>query len=146
MECGVQRSGSIVSTRVGRCTARSLTGKKGLLNTCMRKVSRGTGLPTTWGGVRIKSKSREVNIVWCHPGKGVELLENGSTEVDVWPVWLGLGPVAGTVVAMMKQGVPSPARRIYNVLTDLATITQVRSSSDLCYTEISEMHMGFPAD
>ena len=98
------------------------------------------------GGVRVKSKSGEVNIVWCHPSKGVELAENGTTEVEVWPVWLGLGPVAGTVVAMMKQGIQSPARLIYKVLTDLATITQVRNSSDLCYTEISEMRMGFPAD
>ena len=97
----------------------------------------------TWGGVRNKSKSREENIVWCHPSKGVELVENGTTEVEVWPVWLGLGPVAGTVVAMMRQGIQSPARLIYKVLTDLATITQVRSSSDLCYTEISEMRMGF---
>jgi hypothetical protein len=77
---------------------------------------------------------------------GAELAENGTTEVEVWPVWLGLGPVAGTVVAMMKQGIQSPARLIYKVLTDLATITQVRNSSDLCYTEISEMRMGFPAD
>ena len=76
----------------------------------------------------------------------MELVENGSSEEDVWLVRLGLGPVAGTVVTEMKQGVQSPARLIYKVLTDLATVTQVRNSNDLCYTEIREMRMGFSAD
>ena len=98
----------------------------------MPKASRGAELPSLEGGVNIKSTSREVNIVWCHPSKSMELVENGSSDVDVWPVWLGLGSLAGTVVALMKQGVQSLARLVYKVLTDLATVTQIRNSNGPC--------------
>ena len=100
----------------------------------------------TWGGVGIKSKARAFNIVWCRPSKCAQVVDSGSGEVDVWPVWLGLGPVAGTVLAMKKQGIQSPARLVYKVLTDLATVTQIQKRHELCYTEVSEMQMGFPTE
>ena len=99
----------------------------------------------TWAGVSIKSKSREFNIVWCRPSKCVEVVRNNSTEVDM-SVWLGLGPVAGTIMALKKQGVQSPARLVYKVLTDLAPVTQVRKSHELCYIEVSEIKIGVPTD
>ena len=59
-------------------------------------------------------------------------------------MWVGLGPVSGTVRAVRKQGVQSPSRLIYKVLTSLATTLHGEKSQDLCYTQISEMKFDFP--
>ena len=98
------------------------------------------------GGVKVKNRDHVLHIVWCHPTLCAHLVDSATNEIDVWPVWLDLGPVSGTVRALQKQGIQSPSRLIYKVLTSLATTLQVEKCQDLCYTQISEIRYEFPTD
>ena len=86
------------------------------------------------GGGKVKNRDQVMHIVWCHPSQCAQVVDSASGTIDVWPVWLGLGPVSVTVRAMHTQGKQSPARLIYNVVTALATTTQAEKSQELCYT------------
>ena len=94
----------------------------------------------------MKNRDHVLHIVWCHPALCAQVMESATNEIDVWPVWLGLGPVSGTVQALRKQGFQSPSRLIYKVLTSLATTLHVEKSQDLCYAQISEMKFDFPTN
>ena len=98
------------------------------------------------GGVKVKNRDYVLHIVWCHPSQCAQVVGLASEAIEVWPVWLGLGPVSGTVCAMQKQGIQSPARLISNVLTTLATTTRVDKSQGFCNTQISEMRFEFPKE
>ena len=98
------------------------------------------------GGVKVENRDHVIHIVWCHPAMCAQMMEGATNTMDVWPVWLGLGPVSGTVRALRKPGVQSPSRLIYKVLTSLATTLQGEKNQDLCYTQINEMQFDFPPD
>ena len=100
----------------------------------------------TWGGVKVENRDHVIHIVWCHPTMCAQVMEGATNNIDVWPVWLGLGPVSGTVKALRKQGVQSPSRLIYKVLTTLANTLHGDKSQDLCYTQINEMQFDFPPE
>ena len=94
--------------------------------------------------MKVKNRDHVLRIVWCHPTMCAQVMDSETNEMDVWPVWLGLGPVSGTVRALRQQGVQSPSRLIYNVLTSLATTLHGEKSQDLCYTQIREMKFDVP--
>ena len=87
----------------------------------------------TWGGVKVENRDHVIHIVWCHPTMCAQVMEGATNNIDVWPVWLGLGPVSGTVKALRKQGVQSPSRLIYKVLTTLANTLHGDKSQDLWF-------------
>jgi hypothetical protein len=52
----------------------------------------------------VENRDHVIHIVWCHPTMCTQVMEGATNNIDVWPVWLGLGPYQGLSKPYANKG------------------------------------------